>query len=235
MTFGHDSDIAPVAALLADRGRAAMLTALLDGRALPAGELARAAGVTPQTASGHLARLLEGGLVTVVRQGRHRYYRLAGAEVAQAIEALGRLGGPVPVPVRSLRQSRRARALAVARTCYDHLAGRVGVLLFEALADRGLIEPSGAGEDGEYALTPKGAEVLGDLGVGIPAGRRRFAVACLDWTERRPHLGGALGAALTGRLVELGWLERGRERRALVVTEEGRRGLTDVFGCLPPE
>lgn len=226
----HDRDIAPVAALLADRGRAAMLTALMDGRALPAGELARTAGVTAQTASGHLARLLEGGLVTVVRQGRHRYYRLAGPEVAQVIEALGRIGAPVEV--RSLRQSRRARALRSARTCYDHLAGRAGVALFEALVDRGLIEP----DDGrEHRLTPKGREVLAGLGVEVPAGRRRFAVECLDWTERRPHLGGALGAALTARLVGLGWLEHGCERRAMKITPRGRRGLQDAFGCLLPE
>ncbi|WP_160147256.1 ArsR/SmtB family transcription factor [Thermomonospora echinospora] len=230
MTAVPERDIAPLAALLADRGRAAMLTALLDGRALPAGELARTAGVTAQTASGHLARLLEGGLVTAVRQGRHRYYRLAGPEVAQVIEALGRLGPPVEV--RSLRQSRQARALRDARTCYDHLAGRLGVALFEALADRGLIEPE---DDREHRLTPKGREVLVGLCVEVPEGGRRFAVACLDWTERRPHLGGALGAALTARLVELGWLERGRERRAMKITPSGRRGLLDTFGCLPPE
>jgi DNA-binding transcriptional ArsR family regulator len=125
---GYQADIAPVAALMGDRGRAAMLTALLDGRPLAAGELARTAGVSAQTASAHLARLLDGGLVTVVRQGRHRYYRLAGPEVAEVIEALSRISPAVEV--RSLRQSREARRLHRARSCYDHLAGEAGVALY---------------------------------------------------------------------------------------------------------
>ncbi|MBB4774671.1 ArsR/SmtB family transcription factor [Actinomadura livida] len=223
-------DIAPVAALLGDRTRAAMLTALLDGRPLAAGELARAAGVSAQTASAHLGRLLDGGLVTVVRQGRHRYYRLRGREVAQVIEALSRIGPPVEV--RSLRQSRDARRLREARTCYDHLAGEAGVALFAALVGGGLIEP--AGPDA-YEVTAKGEERLTALGLDLAAlrgARRRFAWECLDWTERRPHLNGALGAALTGRMLELGWFERGTTRRALAVTEAGHRGLADSFGCV---
>src|SRR3954451_16482961 len=134
--LAYDSDIASVAALFADRTRAAMLTALLDGRPLAAGELARAAGVTAQTASSHLARLLDGGLVTVLKQGRHRYYELTGPDVAEAIEALGRIGPPIQV--RRLRQSRAAQALQAARTCYDHLAGRAGVELFAALRGNAL-------------------------------------------------------------------------------------------------
>ncbi|MBO2465525.1 ArsR/SmtB family transcription factor [Actinomadura violacea] len=224
------SDIAPVAALLADRARAAMLTALLDGRPLAAGELARTAGVSAQTASAHLARLLEAGFVTVVKQGRHRYYRLQNAEVAQVIEALSRIGPQVEV--RSLRQSRDARRLHTARTCYDHLAGEAGVALFAALVDGGLIE-----RDGEEAfeVTEKGEDRLGVLGLDVPAlrrSRRRFAWECLDWTERRPHLNGALGAALTARMIELGWFERGTTRRALKVTEGGLKGLADSFGCV---
>ncbi|QKG20203.1 ArsR/SmtB family transcription factor [Actinomadura verrucosospora] len=224
------SDIAPVAALLADRARAAMLTALLDGRPLAAGELARTAGVSAQTASAHLSRLLEAGFVTVVKQGRHRYYRLQNAEVAQVIEALSRIGPRVEV--RSLRQSRDARRLHAARTCYDHLAGEAGVALFAALVDGGLIE-----RDGEeaYEVTEKGEDRLGALGLDVPAlrgSRRRFAWQCLDWTERRPHLNGALGAALTDRMIELGWFERGTTRRALKVTEAGLKGLADSFGCV---
>ena len=224
-------DFAPVAALLADRARAAMLTALLDGRPLAAGELARAAGVSAPTASAHLGRLLDGGFVTVVRQGRHRYYRLRGGEVAQVIEALGRLGAPVEV--RSLRQSRDAQRLGVARTCYDHLAGAAGVALFAALVDGGLIEPDGDA----YEVTEKGEERLAGLGLDVPAlrrARRRFAWQCLDWTERRPHLNGALGAALTERMIELGWFERGSTRRALAVTDAGLAGLADTFGCVLP-
>jgi DNA-binding transcriptional ArsR family regulator len=224
------SDFAPVAALLADRARAAMLTALLDGRPLAAGELARAAGVSAPTASAHLGRLLDGGFVTVVKQGRHRYYRLRSDEVAQVIEAMARIGRPVEV--RSLRQSRDARRLHEARTCYDHLAGAAGVALFAALLDGGLIEPDGAEA---LEVTEKGEERLGVLGLDVAAlrkARRRFAWQCLDWTERRPHLNGALGAALTDRMIELDWFERGTTRRALVVTEAGLAGLADTFGCV---
>ncbi|GAA4084920.1 MULTISPECIES: ArsR/SmtB family transcription factor [Actinomadura] len=224
----YDSDIAPVAALLADRGRAAMLTALLDGRPLAAGELARVAGVSAQTASAHLARLLDGGLVTVVKQGRHRYYRLSGADVAQVVEALSRISPPLEA--RSLNQSRDARRLHTARSCYDHLAGVAGVALFASLMDGGLIEG-----DGVYEVTAKGDERLGLVGLDVAElrkGRRKFAGHCLDWTERRPHLNGALGAALLARMIELGWFERGRTRRALEITRQGRGGLADVFGCV---
>ncbi|GAA4155763.1 winged helix-turn-helix domain-containing protein [Actinomadura keratinilytica] len=224
----YDSDIAPVAALLADRGRAAMMTALLDGRPLAAGELARVAGVSAQTASAHLARLLDGGLVTVVKQGRHRYYRLGGGDVAQVVEALSRISPPLGA--RSLRQSRDARRLRMARSCYDHLAGAAGVALFAALVDGGLIEG-----DGVYEVTAKGKERLEimELDVaGIRRRRRKFAGHCLDWTERRPHLNGALGAALLARMIELGWFERGRTRRALEITRQGRSGLADVFGVV---
>ncbi|HEU5155567.1 MAG TPA: helix-turn-helix domain-containing protein [Streptosporangiaceae bacterium] len=228
----YDSDIAAVAALMADRARAAMLTALLDGRPLAAGELARVAGVTAQTASAHLAKLREGGLVAVVKQGRHRYFRLRGEEVAQVIEALSRISPPVEV--RSLRQSRQAAALRAARTCYDHLAGQAGTALFAALLDGGLLEA--AGEE-SYEVTAKGEERLHDLAIDLAVlreARRRFAGHCLDWTERRPHLNGALGAALTERMIERGWFVRGRTRRALVLTDRGRAGLQDSFGCVVP-
>jgi DNA-binding transcriptional ArsR family regulator len=231
--MAYDSDIAAVASLMADRARAAMLTTLLDGRPLAAGELARTAGVSAATASAHLARLLDGGLVTVVRQGRHRYYRLKGAEVAEVIEALSRISPPVPV--RGLRQSRQARRLQSARTCYDHLAGEAGVALFAALVDRGLIEPA----DGDaFEVTDKGVHQLGKLGLDVAElrrAKRRFAGPCLDWTQRRPHLSGALGAALTTAMIEKGWFTRGRERRSLVVTEVGLRGLAEVFGCVLPD
>jgi DNA-binding transcriptional ArsR family regulator len=226
----YGSDIAPTAALLADRARAAMLTVLLDGRPLAAGELARTAGVSAATASSHLAKLLDGGLVSVVRQGRHRYYRLKGAEVAAVIEALS--GISPPVEVRSLRQSRQAEALAQARTCYDHLAGRAGAALFEAMLARGLLEDA---SPDDYGLTDKGEECLDSICVDVAAAkasRRRFAGHCLDWTERRPHLNGALGAAVTARLIELGWFERGASRRALVLSEKGRAGLATTFGCI---
>jgi DNA-binding transcriptional ArsR family regulator len=226
-----------VAALLADRTRAVMLTVLLDGRPLSAGELARTAGVSAATASSHLGKLLDGGLVTVVKQGRHRYYRLKGAEVATVIEALG-LISPL-VQVRSLRQSRQAAALGQARTCYDHLAGRAGVALFDAMLGRGLIEAAAENADdparSAYEVTDKGRERLERIDVDVDAvraSRRRFAGHCLDWTERRPHLNGALGAAVTASLIDLGWFERGTARRALVLTDRGHAGLSDVFGCV---
>jgi DNA-binding transcriptional ArsR family regulator len=207
-----------------------MLTALLDGRPLSAGELARTAGVSAATASSHLARLLDGGLVSVVKQGRHRYYRLTGEEVAGVIEALSRISPNVEV--RSLRQSRQAEALREARTCYDHLAGRAGTALFEALCTRDLLE---AVDDQAYEVTGKGEERLEALGVDVAEvrrSRRKYAGHCLDWTERRPHLNGALGAALLSGMIEHGWFERGAHRRALVLTDAGRRSLADVFGCV---
>lgn len=240
MSDALDADIAPVAALLADRARAAMLIALLDGRPLAAGELAKVAGVSAATASSHLGKLLDGDLVNVVKQGRHRYYRLKGAEVATVIEALSRIS-PV-IEVRSLRQSRQAAALSQARTCYDHLAGRAGVALFEALIGRGLIEPQGIDmcdpyepESSAYEVTDKGKDRFEELGVDVAvarASRRRFAGHCMDWTERRPHLNGALGAAMMTRLIELGWFDRGTARRSLVLTAKGEAGLADVFGCV---
>jgi DNA-binding transcriptional ArsR family regulator len=233
----YEADIAAVAALMADRARAAMLTALLDGRPLAAGELARIAGVTAQTASAHLTKLREGGLVAVVKQGRHRYFRLQGHEVAHVIEALGQISPPIEV--RSLKQSKQAVALQEARTCYDHLAGQAGAAFFVALLDGGLIESDGTEpyEETSYEVTAKGEERLYDLEIDLArlrAARRRFAGHCLDWTERRPHLNGALGAALTDRMIEMGWFVRGRTRRALVLTDDGRTGLQDVFGCVVP-
>lgn len=218
----HDADIAPVAALIADPTRAAILTALLDGRALAAGELARLAGVSAATASSHLAKLLEGGLVDVVRQGRHRYYRLSGHEVAEVLEVLARISARPAV--RSLRQSRQAKLLEEARTCYDHLAGRAGVALLDQLRDGGHL-------DGQE-LTPRGEQVLRKLGVDVEGARglrRRFAAECLDWTERRAHLGGALGAALTEALFEQGWLKRGNIPRAVIVTDEGKNELASAL------
>jgi DNA-binding transcriptional ArsR family regulator len=239
-------DIAPVAALMADRARATMLIALLDGRPLAASELARLAAVSAPTASAHLAKLLDGGLVTAIRQGRHRYYQLGGHDVALAIEALSQIGPPTPV--RSLKQSRQAAALAEARTCYDHLAGRVGVLLLDGMLREGLLtevsntlrnkgaasgEPAKDMASVRYQVTTSGVATLAPFSINIDAlraTRRRFATACLDWTQRRPHLGGSLGAAITTRLFELGWIERGPRTRSVRVTPEGREGLVMTFG-----
>jgi DNA-binding transcriptional ArsR family regulator len=232
-----DADIASAAALIADSTRAAILRALLPDRPLAAGELARLAGVSAATASFHLAKLLEGGLITVIRQGRHRYYRLAGHEVAAALEALGLISPGLPV--RSLRQSREAAALAEARTCYDHLAGRAGVEVLDGLLRQGLLEEkSGRTDRGgtsshRFEVTGAGAKELGSFGLNLKQlrrSRRQFAGTCIDWTQRRRHLNGALAAAITSRMFELGWIERGQRRRSVRVTPVGMEGLASTFG-----
>lgn len=218
--------LAEVARLVGDPTRAAMLDALLGGVALASGELARVAGVGPAAASEHLARLRDGGLVEVVSQGRHRYYRLASAEVGDAIEALSLLDRSRP-DLRSLRAVREDAAMRLARTCYDHLAGRVGVALHDALVSRGAFTAG-------YELSDAGAGLLGGLGVDVAAARaarRQFARGCLDYTQRRPHLAGALGAALCNRLLDLGWLRRRTAGgRTLKPTDAGREGLAAAFG-----
>ncbi|AEI40896.1 ArsR/SmtB family transcription factor [Paenibacillus mucilaginosus] len=216
------------AALIADPSRASILLSLLGGKSLPAGELARSAGVSPQTASAHLAKLVEGGLLVRETQGRHKYFRLAGRDVAHALEALHAIAPPKPV--RSLRESDQLRALRQARTCYDHLAGRLGVAVTERLLELGWLEADGSRD---FALTELGRERFADLGVhALESGgrRRHFARQCLDWSERRPHLAGSLGAALTARLFELQWIERLPGGRSLRVTAEGTRGLASAFG-----
>ena len=230
-----------VASLVGDPARANMLTALMTGRALTATELAHQAGITPQTASAHLGKLETGGLIEQEKQGRHRYYRLAGHEVASALEALGLISPGQPV--RTLRQSREAAALAAARTCYDHLAGQAGVELLEALVQHGLLvrekqesSRTGSGEDTtatRFEATGAGAKTFASFGINVTElrrSRRNFAGECLDWTERRGHLNGALAAAITTRLFELGWIEHGPRRRSVRVTAAGAEGLGAVFG-----
>jgi hypothetical protein len=172
----------------------------------------------------------------VTKQGRHRYYRLAGHEIATVLEAIAEIS-PVH-PVRSLRQSREADALAQARTCYDHLAGRAGVALFDALLQEKLLTGSGTGKEAAYQVTDHGADKLAEFGVDVTKvsrSRRKFAGACLDWTQRRPHLNGALGAAMTTRLLDLGWIERGPSKRVVRVTGPGQDGLAATFGWSAPE
>src|SRR6516225_12119648 len=228
-----DADIASAAALIADSTRAAILRALLPDRPLAAGELARLAGVSAATASFHLGKLLEGGMITVVRQGRHRYYRLAGPEVAAALEALGLISPGLPV--RTLRQSREAVALAEARTCYDHLAGRAGVELLDALLESKSLVRTDLGDSAStrFVVTGAGARTLASFGLNVTEirrSRRRFAGECIDWTQRRGHLNGALAAAITARLFELGWIARGVRRRSVLITAAGALGLADTFG-----
>jgi DNA-binding Lrp family transcriptional regulator len=204
-----------------------MLLTLLGGEAVPAGELARRAGVSPSGASAHLRRLREGGLITQERIGRHRYFRLASPELAEALESLARVA-PVR-PASSLRESETTQALKRARTCYDHLAGELGVALADALVERKLLTRS----DEAFALTRDGAAWLGSLGVELAVvgrSRRSFARACIDWSERRPHLAGALGAAVCDLFFARVWIRRLPGGRAVAVTEDGRAWLARELG-----
>jgi DNA-binding transcriptional ArsR family regulator len=243
-----DADLAHVGALIGDPGRARVLSALGDGRELAASVLADEAGVAPSTASVHLRKLVDGGLVVAERHGRHRYFRLAGPEVGRALEALARIAPPAPV--RSLREGTRAHAVRAARTCYDHLAGRLGVALMSGFVEGGLLvggdarheraraaadRPSAIGRDLDYRLTDGGARRLRDLGVdvdGALAGPRAPIRYCVDWSEQDHHLSGALGAALAGRLFELGWVARLPRTRAVRLTDDGRAGLSEHFGMV---
>jgi DNA-binding transcriptional ArsR family regulator len=209
-------DISAAAALMADPSRAAVLMELTDGRALPPSELAEVAGVSRSTMSEHLAKLQKAGFLAVERGGRNRYYRLSGPDVATAVEALAALAPRSEV--HSLRQANRAGALGAARTCYGHLAGRLGVGITDALVERGLVDREGE----VFLLTEPGAQFFADLGV---AKAPRAGKACNDWSERRPHLAGKLGVALTKRLFELDWIERTDRRRAVRVTKVGHREL----------
>ncbi|MGH7640116.1 MAG: ArsR/SmtB family transcription factor [Candidatus Dormibacteria bacterium] len=217
-----ETDLAAVGALLADHARVTMLLTLGDGRTLPATVLASEAGVAASTASYHLTRLVQAGLLKCQPRGRCRYYGLAGPEVAELIEMLARLAPQRPVT--SLRQGTRAHALRFARSCYDHLAGRLGVAVLDALSAQELLSGPDGDEPGIFAVTAKGAERLG--GLCVPAGVRQAARGCLDWTEQRPHLAGKLGRQLLARFLELGWVVRQPSSRALTLTELGREALS---------
>lgn len=215
--------LAGTAAAIGDPARANMLAALMDGRALTATELARIAGVAPQTASGHLARLAEAGLILPEKQGRHRYHRLASPAVATMLEGLMALAGAArPAPATGPRDS----ALRQARTCYDHLAGRLAVAITDSLVARGhlLLEADGA------EITASGTGFLQELGVEAKSSRRLLCRPCLDWSERRPHLAGAIGAALCARCLGMGWLRRREGTRALLITPAGEQGFRASFG-----
>jgi DNA-binding transcriptional ArsR family regulator len=210
--------LAPLAALIGDPARANMLGALMSGLALTASELAREAGVMPQTASGHLARLETGGLVNVAQQGRHRYYRLSGPDVAQALESL--MGLAARTGHMRTRPGPKDEGLREARTCYDHLAGTRALALFDGLQARGHIADAGK----DIAVTAQGRPFFCDFGIdmaGLEQGRRPLCRACLDWSMRRPHLGGALGAALLDRMFALGWAARSKTSRAVLFTPKG--------------
>ena len=224
----HFPGLSRIGALLADPGRAAMLWALMDGSARPAGELTMIAGLSPSAASAHLARLTDGGLLALEVRGRHRYFRIASADIAASIEALANVAQvsapqrPAPRPVRTVPTDMR-----YARTCYDHMAGELSVRVFERLVGRGLLSLQGT----SLEATSDGAARFADWGIDVSAQRsrrRRFACTCPDWSERRPHLGGALGAALLDSWAARGWVERTERPRILRITPTGHRHF-DAF------
>lgn len=212
--------MAAVAAAMADPSRVKMLCALMDGRAWTATELSAAADVAPSTASGHLARLVEGKLIICLSQGRHRYYRLAGHDVAELVEQMMGLSWSRITPP----ETSAPRAMREARTCYDHLAGTVAVQLYDFMQAEGWLEADGS------ALTPYGRERFLKLGVQLNSSTRRKACcACLDWSERRFHLGGEAGAALLTFLESKGWIQRVAGYREVVVTASGRAAVKRLF------
>src|SRR3989454_657516 len=218
--------IAEIAALVGDSARATMVSALLDGRALTASELALAAQIRPQTASTHLAKLTEAGLLSVVRSGRHRHFRLASPTVVDMIDRIVAVALAKRPRYRPL--SRQARALSAARICYDHLAGRLSVDLTDSFVARKYVVL----DDEAAEITTAGARFFTVVRVELPtlrSTRRHSCRLCLDWTERRPHIAGALGAAITTRYFDLGWMERMRRSHAVIVTRLGRRGFQEGF------
>jgi DNA-binding transcriptional ArsR family regulator len=226
---GEDLGVARIASAIGERARARILYCLMDGRARTATELAAIAEVSPSTASVHMNRLRAEGLVVVQVACKHRYYSLEGPRVAKALEALSVLaGGARPGFVPSTPTGLRA-----ARTCYDHLAGRLGVALFDRLKALRWLGSRSPKKERAHELTPEGPKALGAIGVDIEAARaarRRFAYSCLDWSERRPHLGGALGAALLKLTLDRKWVSQDLDSRALEITSLGRRELLSRFG-----
>ncbi|GAA2646969.1 winged helix-turn-helix domain-containing protein [Streptomyces vastus] len=221
--------LAALAGLIADETRAAFLLALLDGRAWTAGELARHAGVAASTASEHLGKLVAGELLAEERQGRHRYVRLADARVAQLVEDLAAQVTPGADRPRSLRESSAGSAMARGRTCYDHLAGRLGIAVTDAMTGLQLLR-----QDTGFALTDEGLAWFDDQGIPlVRTGRRPLARACLDWTERRPHLAGVAGAALCRHALGAGWCLRIGSERAVKITEKGERAFAELLGIEP--
>ncbi|MFI5227427.1 MAG: ArsR/SmtB family transcription factor [Gemmatimonadales bacterium] len=224
-----DATVPQIAAAIAAPARTRMLYSLMDGRARTSTELALLADVTPSTASIHLQQLRARKLVSVTTQGKHRCYTLAGTDVAAALEALSSLAGRAPVePAPAI-----ASSLRVARSCYDHIAGALGVALYSRLVALGWLSTGAASRLRDRDLTARGANAISELGIDVDAlraRRRRFAHACLDWTERRPHLGGALGAALLENALKRKWVVRERDSRALSVTARGDREIFARFG-----
>lgn len=225
----QEPDIAAVAALISEPSRAMMLSALLGGHALPASELAARAHITPQTASAHLSRLLEGNLISVTATGRHRYYSLKNDQVAHILESLQVIASPSKTTPK--RQPKIAPELCLARTCYDHLAGKLGVLLADALVEKGFISEAA----GKYDPTEKGLDLAMTWGIAVDSlrkKRRKFAYACVDWSERRFHVAGSFGTAIAETFLDNGWVKRLPNTRALTVTSPGKVVLKQQLGIV---
>lgn len=223
--------IAAIASLMGDTTRANMLCALMGGQALTAGELSRNAGVTPQTGSGHLTKMVDAHLLTTLKQGRHRYYRLASAQIAHGLDALMTIAADGPR--RHHPVGPKEREMRIARTCYDHIAGRLAVAIADSLSESGSVLLSDEGA----LVTEKGKAFLGDFGIDLDRrahSTRPLCRTCLDWSERRHHIAGRVGTALLERTLELGWITRKTDSRALLITPAGENGFREVF-CLPVE
>ena len=219
-------NIPEIASHIGDKSRLTILFALSEVRLLPASELARLAAISPTEASLHLSKLVQSGLILAEQMGRHHYYRLASSNVAHALESL--MPNPPSRTVRPLKESEQNKKVRYARTCYGHLAGVLGVRLTQSFMNLGLLEEAGR----EFLVTAKGSEFLTNFGIDlakIQHGRRVFARQCLDWSERRFHLAGSLGAAITTHFLLIGWIKRLPGTRAIMVTEEGKKGLLDTF------
>lgn len=222
-----EPDVSRVARTMGDPTRIRMLSLLMEGRALTAKELAHGAGVTPATGTAHLRRLLADALVVVQAQGRHKYFRLASPQVAHCVESLMAIARPAPGATDTAMAP-----LHLARFCYDHLAGRIGTRITESLVARKLLREEGR----DFLLTGTGGRWFGKFGIDpatLAGSRRRLACVCLDWSERKNHLGGALGAALAQRLLAAGWLKRRPGSRVVTVTSSGRQALVAHFGIQP--
>jgi DNA-binding transcriptional ArsR family regulator len=223
-------DISVIGKLLGDPSRLSMVSTLIDGRSLTARELAHGTGVSASTASFHLAKLVDAGLLVVLSQGRHNFYRVASPEVGAALQAMLRIAPSAKVRPEAKPAARRQNEVCFARTCYGHLAGVLGLAVAEALQEEGIIEVEG---DDDFSLTAEGERFFTELGIdlGVLQGTRRlFARQCLDWSERKPHLGGALGLAFTEGMLQQKWLRKKSGGREVQVTEEGRAGLRRLLG-----
>ncbi|AJT41263.1 ArsR/SmtB family transcription factor [Psychromicrobium lacuslunae] len=243
MTVRGEVNLSRVGELFADRARSRILMALHSGKELPASTLASEAGISRSTASSHLRKLHEGGMIAVTEYGRNRYYRLASAQVAEVIEKLSELASEEPI--RSLREGTKAAQLSLARTCYDHLAGRLGVSVMQSMLRQELLcggdgtyhrlksqadRPASAGRDHDYRLTPAGDDFIGSLGVKLVPGNRPLIRYCIDWTEQNHHLAGKLGRGLFECFLEQGWVAQRQSSRALKITPRGSEALLQHFG-----